>query len=133
MLVRECGGNRDVHGIPKLGDDILHVGNVNTHANTTDVLSFPVGCASSSGKKLNKKIKKVARIGGVTPITKRIGPRGAKRKENGVDESLLMEEGLGMLKKQCREGTVVENDMMDESYGSVTVAEVGITQPHEEQ
>lgn len=78
-------------------------------------------------------MRRVARSVGFVPITETIGPRGGKRKENREEKVGNMNGELVVNKKQCRKVDVLGNNLMDGSYGPLTVVEVGLNQPREEK
>ena len=103
------------------------------HDLSTPLWTFSMGCASSTKPHKLKKMRRVSRKVHEVPQVDKIGPRGEKRKEcdgNEVDNGEV-EGGLG--KRVCRDLVLEDHVDMDESYGSLTVAEVGQIQPREEQ
>ena len=95
--------------------------------------SFLMGCASSTKPNKIKKVRRVSRKVDDGVQVEKIGPRGEKRKECDGNELAQTNNVECMGKRVCREPVLEENDDMDESYGSLTVAEVGHIQPREEQ
>ena len=95
--------------------------------------TFSMGCTSSTKSHKVKKVRRVSRKVEEVLHVEQIGPRREKRKDCAGNELVKADEAGGMGKRVCRDPVLEEYVDMDESYGSLTVAEVGQIQPREEQ
>ncbi|XP_010680870.1 uncharacterized protein LOC104895922 [Beta vulgaris subsp. vulgaris] len=96
-------------------------------------LTFSVGCGQLKERRKKVQVRRTLKVPKKAGGNEQVEGRGEKRKEGemGLAEGDEMDGGL--VKRLCRDGAREDGELMDESYVSFQVAEVGDDQPREEQ